>query len=256
MKKNIRDTGWTKEELRWLRKLYPRTRNEKLVKKFNRTIYAIKSKANKLKIFRAPDFNDHANAVTKREENFIVRNYFKYTRKELCAKTGRGETTIENIRKKHCLKGKENAGRYKKGSVPANKGIKRPPGWSTPGMRKTQFKKGSIPPNKEEIGTISIRVNEKHGTRYKYIKLGNKKWIQLHQHIWVEKFGPIPSGHIVVFKDKNQMNCEIDNLEMITLEQNMERNTFRRFPEELQSTMRTLRKLNRRINNAQTQLNP
>jgi hypothetical protein len=52
----------------------------------------------------------------------------------------------------------------------------------------------------------------------------------------------------VVFKDGNQLNCIIENLECISNAELMQRNTIHRFPAELKSTIRLVNKLKRNIN--------
>lgn len=67
-------------------------------------------------------------------------------------------------------------------------------------------------------GYISIRTDTK-GKRYKYIRIEVDKWKQLHLFNWEQKFGTIPEGYIIAFKDGNPMNCEAgdtSNLEMTT----------------------------------------
>jgi hypothetical protein len=131
--------------------------------------------------------------------------------------------------------------RFKKGNTPWNKGRK---GLQIGGIE-TRFKKGNLPHNTKGDGIISIREDE--GRPYQYIRISKGKWKLLHNVIWEEKNGSIPPGYIVVFKDKNPLNCSIDNLELITRSENMERNTFHRFPPELKFAIKTLKKLQKTI---------
>ncbi|MGP0074877.1 MAG: HNH endonuclease signature motif containing protein [Bryobacteraceae bacterium] len=43
-------------------------------------------------------------------------------------------------------------------------------------------------------------------------------------HVWEQHRGPIPPGHIVVFKDRDRSNCAIENLELISKAENARRN--------------------------------
>jgi hypothetical protein len=61
--------------------------------------------------------------------------------------------------------------------------------------------------------------------------------------------GPIPKGAIIRFKDGNKLNFDIENLILIDPKQNMELNTIHRYPEEMQSTMKTISKLKKIIKN-------
>ena len=120
------------------------------------------------------------------------------------------------------------ATQFQKGSVPANKGQK----MSTEvyqKVAKTMFKKGSKPVNTQPIGTIHQR-KDTGGKMYLYIKLADSKWQLLNRYTWEQHNGPIPKGMVVVYKDGNYLNNDITNLLMITLKENMARNTIQRLP--------------------------
>ena len=108
-------------------------------------------------------------------------------------------------------------GRFQKNHQPFNKGTK---GLMKP--NKTSFKKGGIPGNIKEVGFISVRKIK--GTSYKWIKIADNIWEMLHRVIWEKHYGIIPAGFVIIFKDGNQMNCEIDNLECITHREHYFRN--------------------------------
>jgi hypothetical protein len=42
--------------------------------------------------------------------------------------------------------------------------------------------------------------------------------------VWIKKHGPIPKGIVVRFKDGDHLNCNIENLEMISRKENLLRN--------------------------------
>jgi hypothetical protein len=120
-------------------------------------------------------------------------------------------------------------------------------------IRATMFMKGHTPHNAASDGTIALR-KDNDGRVYKYIKLKGKKQMQfLHLHLWNQAHGKVPSGKIIVFKDRNSMNCVIENLEAITRRENMMRNTIQRYPEEIKHAIRTISKLNRKINQHEKQ---
>lgn len=97
------------------------------------------------------------------------------------------------------------SGRFEKGSVPANKGTK----GLTSGNR-TSFKKGAKPKNYLPVGAETI-VNG-----YIKIKIADPKtWRMKHVWIWESVYGPVPKGCVVIFKDRDHMNCEISNLALI-----------------------------------------
>lgn len=108
---------------------------------------------------------------------------------------------------------------YRLGHAPTNNSIK---GVHT--SPETEFKPGVIPANTHPAGHIVIWGNPKRCTKYYWIKLPDGKWKELHRHNWEKKHGPIPKDKILVFKDKDTLNVEEDNLELITRAENGLRN--------------------------------
>ena len=143
------------------------------------------------------------------------------------------------------------ATQFQKGHTPPNKGQK----MSTEVYQKvahTMFKKGNKPMNTQPIGTIHQR-KDTGGKMYLYIKLADSKWQLLNRYTWEQHNGPIPKGMVVVYKDGNYLNNDINNLLMITKKENMARNTIQRLPKELQQVMRLKCKLINKINKNGTQ---
>lgn len=96
-------------------------------------------------------------------------------------------------------------GRFEKGHVPANKGEK---GVCAEGCKKTWFKKGNIQVNHRSVG--SERIN-KDG--YIEIKVEEpNKWRLKHRVVWEMAHGEIPKDHVIIFKDNDKTNTDIDNL--------------------------------------------
>lgn len=101
--------------------------------------------------------------------------------------------------------------RFEKGNIPFNKGLKGVGGWEP-----TQLKKGHVPMNHKEVGTESIRYNHKRGQMYIYVKVAEpNKWRMKHVLIWEQCNGPVPSGKVIIFLDRNQLNTDISNLTLI-----------------------------------------
>ncbi|MGQ7673254.1 HNH endonuclease signature motif containing protein [Streptococcus suis] len=95
-------------------------------------------------------------------------------------------------------------GHFKKGHIPVNKGKKFP---NTP-PNSGQLKKGSKPPNWVPVGTIRYTTDG-----YPKIKIAEPSiWKQMHRKVWEEHYGPIPSGHSVVFLNGDKTNWDISNL--------------------------------------------
>ena len=99
-------------------------------------------------------------------------------------------------------------GRFQKGQEPPNKGKK---GICAAGCEKTWFKKGHIPANYRPIG--SERVN-KDG--YIEVKVADpNKWRLKHRVVWESVNGKIPKGYIIIFRDNDKTNTDINNLMLI-----------------------------------------
>lgn len=101
-------------------------------------------------------------------------------------------------------------GRFQKGLIPHNKGKK----MGTRGrMAETQFKKGHRPQTYRPVG--STRICSKDG--YIYIKTADPNvWRMKHVLEWEKHNGKVPEGHCVIFADQNKLNCDIDNLLLVS----------------------------------------
>jgi len=139
--------------------------------------------------------------------------------------------------------------RFQPGNKPHNLGVK---GWSPGGNnKKTQFKPGVKPHNYMPIGTERLSI---YGILQRKVTANgsNKDWVPVHVLLWRKRHGAVPEGHIVVFNNKCKQDFRIENLELITLAENMRRNSMSQFPEELQKAIRMAGKLKRLINEKQS----
>ena len=138
--------------------------------------------------------------------------------------------------------------RFKKGNVPFNKG-KKMPAEIYEKVKPSMFKKGSRPHNWKPNGTIVERKDtDLSGRVYLYYKVSDSNWILYHNKVWIEHNGLIPKKSIVRFIDGNTRNCDISNLEMVSMRDNMHRNSIQRFPEEIKQIIKLTTKLNKTIN--------
>lgn len=109
--------------------------------------------------------------------------------------------------------------------------LKRTPEQSAALMRKIpnkgQFQRGHVPLNTFRDGCISIRGDGGRNTTRKiyYIRTEKGKWEQLHHYLWENVFGPIPVKAVLGFKDGNTLNCNLYNLYLIKMGDNMKRNS-------------------------------
>lgn len=148
---------------------------------------------------------------------FLANHKGKYARemaKEMNEKFGLclKENQVKAYRKNHHLNCGL-TGRFEKGNIPANKGVK---GISYPGCKATQFKKGNIPANRLPIGTVREKSDG-----YVYIKIqdgkGNKNWKQRAAINYEKVYGSIPKGMRILRLDGNSKNDEIENLYLVSI---------------------------------------
>ncbi len=149
-------------------------------------------------------------------------------------------------------------GQFRPGLVPHNKGLRRP-GWAPGRMRETQFKPGRAPQTARNYRPIgSLRV-DKDGRLARKVTDDTtlapaRRWRAEHALVWEAAHGPIPAGHIVVFRPgchtTDPRAITPDKLELITRAENMRRNSIHtRLPPEVVDLVRLRNALQRRINN-------
>lgn len=128
--------------------------------------------------------------------------------------------------------------RFQPGLVPWNKGKPGSTGHH-PATRATQFRPGSKPPNWAPVGSyrinaggiLDLKVNDLPGPN-------NVRWHPVHRLVWQAAHGPVPAGHVVVFrpgmKTTELDKITLDALELITRAENMRRNSVHtNYPPEL-----------------------
>lgn len=105
------------------------------------------------------------------------------------------------------------ATRFKNGSVPFNKG-KKVSAEVYAKIQPSMFKKGHTPANHREVGSEWI---DRDG--YVFVKVAEPdKWKQKHRVVWESVNGAIPEGYNVQFKNHNRQDCRIENLYLISRE--------------------------------------
>ena len=105
-----------------------------------------------------------------------------------------------------------NAGCFKKGSIPHNKGKK----MSAETYRKvkgTMFKKGNIPKNHREVGSERVNVDG-----YVEIKVAEpNKWVLKQRWLYEQHHNvKLTKSDVIIFLDGNRLNLNIDNLFLIS----------------------------------------
>lgn len=134
---------------------------------------------------------------------------------------------------------------FKKGQVSHNKGQKMSKEMYEK-CRRTMFKPGNKPGNIKKVGAERI---DHEG--YTYVKLADADWVLKHRHVWEQVNGPVLANHVVIFKDNNMHNFDINNLQMISQADNMLRNTIHQYPQPLQELIILKNKLKKKINEKQ-----
>ncbi len=199
---------------------------------------------------------------TSEEDKRIRKEYLTTPIKKLAAEMGRAATGINGRLKAmgltipaEIINQRKLAGSFKMGLNPFNKGKKQHEFLSKEALervRQTQFKKGQVPHNWAHYKDGEIVTHRDMGKKggnklYKWIRVTLRDWRMLHVYNWEKHNGPVPAGYIVVFKNGDTMNCEVNNLELITRAENMRRNSIHNYPEEIQKTIRTISKINKKI---------
>ena len=101
------------------------------------------------------------------------------------------------------------------------------------------FQKGHRPKNWKPIGSerictgdgcILIKVAEPNVWKYKHVV------------IWTAKHGEVKAGHVIRFKDSNQLNCALDNLEEVSkpVHLYLNRNCYTEMPGELKPSFKAM----------------
>ena len=125
-------------------------------------------------------------------------------------------------------------------------------------MAETQFKKGR--PAHEARNYVPVgteKIDQKRGVVVRKITddpavFPVQRWRPVHVLVWTAANGPIPPGHICIFKPgkKTFVTAEItlDRLELVTHQENMRRNTVHNLPKPLAKLVQLRGALNRKIN--------
>lgn len=187
---------FTKEEVDYIKSNYKEMTAPELAEKLNRGVSSIYTKIYNLGL-KKTSFERYS----KQEDDFIKKHYANLSDKAIAQQLGRTKQGITARRKLLMLAKTEDMI-----------------------QRKSTFQKGHIPHNAYPDGTITSRMDSS-GIEYLYIKVpGHRKMVMLHIYLWEQQHGKVSSGHIIVFKDGNQANCTIKNLECITRNEHLERN--------------------------------
>ena len=175
----------------------------------------------------------------EQKEFIIANNYGKYS-KELAEMFNQYFNTnitakeIAYFRRNHKLNSGL-TGQFKKGHVSHNKGKKQIEYMSQESIertKKTRFKKGNKPKNYRPVGSERIT---KDG--YIEVKVADpNKWETKNKIIYKQYFGDIPKGHKVIYADGNKLNNDINNLILVSDNEELIMNKYKLRTEDIELT--------------------
>lgn len=198
---------------------------------------------------------------TDQEKQFIIENVARLSIKELAHNLKRCNAKIRPIISElgldYIIESKKIASRIQPGAIPPNKG-KKIHEYMNPEQiavfKSNQYKSGSIPHNALPDGSEVKRV-DKTGIIYTLIKVpGLRKLVLKHRYVWENYHGKkIPYRHKICFRDGNTSNFKIENLECISYEEQMIRNSLHNYPEEIKELIHIKGAITRQINKKEKQ---
>ncbi|MEZ0182632.1 HNH endonuclease [Flavobacterium oncorhynchi] len=209
--------------------------------------------------FRKKSLSDRT-TFTNEEDQFIKDNYLTmpvkvighHLKRSYCGITGRLKK-LNLIIPEEIIQQRKDDSVFKPGIIPFNKGKKLTDFMSPEAIEKSKmhrFKKGNIPKNALVDGTEVIREDKRSGRIYTLIKVpGISKLVHKNIYLWeLHNKRKLPVKHNIVFIDGNTQNFEISNLECISHEELLKRNTIHRLPEELKEIIYIKGSIRRQIN--------
>lgn len=200
---------FTQDEEDVLRARYPHENTADIARDIGRTVTSVYRKANDMGLFKTPEFM--ASKLAGRLDGVV------------------GE-----------------ASRFKPGHKTWNSGMK---GWTAGGRSaETRFKKGNKPHTWNPIG--HERTSKEGYIQRKLTDTGvtRRDYVNVHWIVWREAGRDIPPGHVLVFRDGNKTNFALDNLELITRQELMRRNTVHNYGKEIAQLVQLRGTITRQIN--------
>lgn len=136
--------------------------------------------------------------------------------------------------------------RFKVGQHAWNKGVNFIAGGRS---AETRFKKGNKTHTWHPIGTERVTKDGYLQRKVSDTGYAPRDWVGMHIIIWQEHHKtPLPSGHVIVFKDGDKRNFDVDNFDCITRAELMKQNSVHNLPKELAELVQLRGAVNRQIN--------
>lgn len=146
------------------------------------------------------------------------------------------------------------AHRFHSAQTPWNKGMQYQAGGRS---AETRFRSGAQPINTLPVGSYRIT---KDGTLQRKIGTApgpnHLRWRSVHELVWIEANGPVPPGHIVIFKRGMKTialeEITLDRIECISYQENMRRNTVHNYGSDIARAVQLRGAISRQINQRKT----
>lgn len=223
---------------------------------FSREVVRRFMKDDGLELTQEDKFNILSNSqstATRDEDRFIQKHYLTMPSKRMADALKRSDVFIRTrldvlglVIPKEIIQQRKIDSQIKPGNVPPNKGKKMSRAQYNKAKR-TMFKPGNVPANTLYNGAITTR-NDNRGVPQKYIRIKKGKWDYLSRYNYRKKFGRIPKGMLVAFKNGDTLNCDPSNLKLISKAENANRNRDSQYPSEVREVIRLNNKLKKAIN--------
>lgn len=139
--------------------------------------------------------------------------------------------------------------RFQPGIVPWNKGTRFVAGGRSPS---TRFKPGHRPHTWVPVGSYRINCDGYLDRKVSDTGYPPRDWVGVHRLVWIDANGPIPEGHVIVFKPGRRTTVleqiTPDALECVSRAVLMKRNSYHRWPKDLALAVQLRGALVRQIN--------
>jgi len=268
----MKPRAWPEAEHRRLRELYPVHRTSETARLLGRSLKSVSSRAKLLRLKKLPGAFGAKAHWTPEQDRQVRELYPHISTTKLAEQVGHSllstyrraqqlgfRKTQEYLDSPAACRLRREASprsiacRFRKGSIPPNKGLRRP-GYSVGRgrMQETQFRKGQLNgfAAKHCMPLWTFRVNTDGYLLLKTGKRGPKPidgWEFVHRLIWEQAHGQIPEGYRIWWKDRDRLNCSLSNLELLSGAEHIARTTIQNFPPELKQVMQLRGAINRQI---------
>ena len=204
---------WTPEQIDWLRANYPDMRTDACIAHIGCTRKQLQYKVSSLKIKKSA-------AWMASDESPLL-------------KAASARAKIVGSR-----------GQFQPGAAPWNKGISYQAGGRS---TETRFKPGAKPHTWHPIGHTSTAPDGYLYRKTQDTGVTRRDYVLVHHLIWRMHGRSVPKGHVLVFRDGEKSNVDINNLELIPRGELMKRNSVHRHGPEIAQISQLIGCINRQL---------